>query len=858
MAKQAGRVVTKEELLKEVWAGAYVTKTALRVCVRAIRIALGDDVAAPRYLETVGRVGYRFIASLCEEARDLRLEAGLPSPQASNLQPQAATFVGREAELAQLYGLLAKAVRGERQVVFVTGEPGIGKTTVVDMFLSRVGSTGQVWVGRGQCLEQYGEGEAYLPVLEALGQLCRQPGGEQVLEMLSRYAPTWLVQMPALVSETELEVLQQKVMDATRHRMLREMAEALEALTAKRGLALAFEDLHWSDRSTLEFIAYLAQRRERARLLVVGTYRPADVVVREHPLKRVKQELQTHGQCQELRLELLTESETKEYLTRRLGAQGVPGDLAGRIHRRTDGNPLFMVNVVDYYVQQGRLDDEDMPENLQGMIAQQVMRLHEEEQQVLEGGSVVGVEFTAAAVAAALKSDVNRVEEVCEKIARQGHFLQEAGIGEWPDGALSGRYSFRHALYQNVLYQQIAEARRVRLHRLVGERLEQGYGNRAKEIAAELAVHFERSRDAPRAVLYLWQAGENALRRSAYHEALGYLTKGLKLLTTLPDTRERAQQELSLQIILGSALIATKGQAAAEVEQTYGRVRELCYQVKDHSRLSAALYGLWIFSLLRARYHTARELGEQLLTHARNAGDSGLLLVANFALGDTLFWMGELTTARAHLEEGIRLYDAQKHRSSPFLYGVDPMMFCLAYSARVLWHLGYPEQALCRSNEALAFAKDRANSLSLSFATGSAASVRLYRREAQTAQQRAEDMIALATEQGFPDSLAKGTSVQGWALVEQGQRADGIARLRQGLAAWLAAGAELERPYFLALLAEAYGKEGQVEEGMSALTEAFTLMDKTGERVFEAELHRIKGELMLQQEKQKAKGKKQK
>src|SRR5262249_39920819 len=252
------------------------------------------------------------------------------SAQASSLKPQALNLVGRDTELARLHGWLAKALGGTRQVVFVTGEPGIGKTTLVDAFLS--GDRGQgtgdsihsltdtrspspvPWIARGQCIEHYGAGEAYLPVLEALGQLCRQPGGEQVVALLSRYAPTWLVQMPALVSDAEFEALQRKVQGATRERMLREIAEALEALTGERPLVLVIEDVHWSDHSTLDLLSLLAQRRGPARFLLLATYRPADVVVSRHPLCAMKQELQVHGQCEELPLGFLTVTEVSQYV----------------------------------------------------------------------------------------------------------------------------------------------------------------------------------------------------------------------------------------------------------------------------------------------------------------------------------------------------------------------------------------------------------------------------------------------------------------------------------------------------------------------------------------------------------------
>jgi len=302
LAAHPDRLVTAAELRKAVWPQTYVGEGLLRMYIREVRQVLGDEAEQPRFIETVPRRGYRFL------------------PDVVNTQPgsspkiQAPNLVGREADLAQLHGWSLKALRGTRQVVFVTGEPGIGKTTLVDAFLfgvqsapprppnSELASTPAPWIARGQCIEHYGAGEAYLPVLEALGQFCRQPGGEHVIAFLSRYAPTWLVQMPALVSDSELEALQRRVQGATRERMLREMAEAVEALTAEHPLVLVVEDLHWSDYSTLDLLALLAQRRGPARLFLLGTYRPADVIRSGHRLRAMKQELQVHGQCEELPL----------------------------------------------------------------------------------------------------------------------------------------------------------------------------------------------------------------------------------------------------------------------------------------------------------------------------------------------------------------------------------------------------------------------------------------------------------------------------------------------------------------------------------------------------------------------------
>lgn len=387
--------------------------------------------------------------------------------------------MGREAKLRQLHGWFAQAQRGARQVVFVTGEVGIGKTTVVEACLASLAGDPALWLTWGQCLQHYGAGEAYLPVLDALGRLCRGPEGAHVLALLAQQAPTWLLQLPALLSATELEAVQRRALGATRERMLRELAETLEVLTVARPLVLVLEDLHWSDTATLDLVAWLARRREPARLLVLGTYRPVEVIAHRHPLQAVKQDLSLHGQCAELRLESLPEAAVAAYLAGRFPGQAVPPGLTRALHRRTDGQPLFLVAVVDEMRRQGWVVEGDgpwpaivedaaietlVPESLRELIEQQYDGLGAEAQQVLEAASVAGVEFSAAAVAAGVESAIGPVEECCADLARQRQFLEAHGVAEWPDGTLTECYQFRHALYQQVVYDRVPRARRVALH----------------------------------------------------------------------------------------------------------------------------------------------------------------------------------------------------------------------------------------------------------------------------------------------------------------------------------------------------------------------------------------------------------
>jgi DNA-binding winged helix-turn-helix (wHTH) protein len=287
LAEHPERLLTQEELLKAIWQHGYVSEGLLRGYIRKLRSTLGDDAKNPRFIETAGGRGYRFIAPLTSSPPVPRL---IESSVAHLLQPPL-PFVGRHEELAQLHGALERALSGQRQVVFATGEPGIGKTALVDAFLAQAAGAHQdLWVGRGQCIDHHGAGEAYLPLLEALGGLLRRER-PALAPLLRRQAPTWLVQIPASMEEAEREALSRQLFGSTQERMARELAEALEVLTAESPLVLWLEDLHWSDFSTVDLLAMLARRRAPARLLVVGTYRPSDVIASGHPLRALVREL---------------------------------------------------------------------------------------------------------------------------------------------------------------------------------------------------------------------------------------------------------------------------------------------------------------------------------------------------------------------------------------------------------------------------------------------------------------------------------------------------------------------------------------------------------------------------------------
>ena len=440
LVDHAGRLITKEELLTRVWRDAIVSDAALTTCIRDLRRALGDSSDTPRYIETVHRRGFRFIGPIAGPTPPSLARADIGGDRGSS--PAAATLVGRDAELARLHELLGRAMDGQRQLVFVTGEPGIGKTALVEAFLSGIGLMETLRIGRGQCVEQYGAGEAYLPVLEALGRLGRDPRGDQLVQVLKQHAPTWLAQLPALLTDEDLEAVERRAQGATRERMLRELVEGLDILTVDSPLVLVLEDLHWSDSATIDLLAMLARRREASRLLIIGTYRSADVAVTEHPLKATKHELELHGQCEEIPLQFLSVSAVAEYLSRRFAQPEWPSELARALHRRTDGNPLFLVNTIDDLIVRGQLHEvdgqwvlsvpvqdlaRDAPETLWQMVEQQIERLTPDEQAMLAVASVAGAEFSAAVATVGQYRRPGRGTAMCGPGAARGVSAYDRG-----------------------------------------------------------------------------------------------------------------------------------------------------------------------------------------------------------------------------------------------------------------------------------------------------------------------------------------------------------------------------------------------------------------------------------------------
>jgi predicted ATPase/DNA-binding winged helix-turn-helix (wHTH) protein len=544
LVDRAGQLVTQDQLLEAIWPDTFVQPEVLRRYILEVRRALDDQAGSPRFVQTFPKRGYQFIAEVNDHSADKHIG------HSDDGRAEAGKLVGRARALADLRGYFAQALAGRRHVIFVVGESGIGKTSVADAF-QRISVTVDgvsVAVARGQSVEGFGGKEPYYPLLEAIGQLARGPLRTLVVDTLATYAPTWLIQFPSLMRPEQQAALQREILGATRERMVRELCEALEVITQTVPLVLILEDLHWVDPSTLDVISAIARRREPARLLVLGTLRPAELILSDSPLKALKQDLLLHRLSHEVVLERLQEADVAAYVAAGFAPGELPAGFAGLIYRHSDGNPLFMTAMIDHLAQRRVLVPADgsgsgsgrgrwrltvpleqvdpgVPDTLKQMLEMQLRNASDTEQQLLTCASVAGQHFTTWAVATMLECDAARIEELCEALVERQQFLKASGVRELANGRSSPEYQFRHALYREVLYRRLKPTPRETFHRRLAEGLEGLRSSVEPEMAAEIALHFEEGCEYERAVKYLLLAAHNASRRYAHAQAIAVLER---------------------------------------------------------------------------------------------------------------------------------------------------------------------------------------------------------------------------------------------------------------------------------------------------------------------------------------------
>jgi TOMM system kinase/cyclase fusion protein len=761
-------------------------------------------------------------------------------------------LVGREAEVALLRERWAQVKEGVGQVVLLSGEAGIGKSRLVQVLTAHVAAEPQAWLTPCQC-SPYHQNTALYPIFELLSRVAlrfeRDETPEQKLRKLEGFVVQYglplaeavpllaaLLSLPLTADYAPLTVSPEQQKQRTLHALL----TILRRLAAQQPVLFVMEDLHWVDPSTLEFLSLLVDQGPTARILALMTFRPDF-----HPPWTGRSHL-TH-----VTLARLPRRQAAEMTGRVAHSKALPPEVVEQVVAKTDGVPLFVEELTKMVLESGLLQEREERYELTGPLPPLAIptTLHDSLMARLDRlaavkalaqlGATLGREFSYALLQAIVPWDEDTLRRGLHQLV-EAEFLYQQGL---PPQAT---YAFKHALIQDAAYQSLLRRTRQQYHQRIAQVVEARFPEVCETQPEWLAHHYTEAGVMAQAIAYWQRAGQRAVERSANLEAIGHLTKGLEVLATLPETGERTQQELALLTTLGPAMIVIKGYGAPEVEDTYLRARELCQQVNDPAQLFPVVRGLWNRYLMRAEHQQARELGEQLLSLAHGLHDPANLVEAHRVLGTVLWNRGELPLAHQHLERGIALYEPHQHRTLAFRYGADPGVVCRFYAAVVLWSRGYPQQARRRMEESLTLAQELSHPHSLAFVLVFAAILHRLCGEVQAAYARADAATRLAEEHGIAQWFAGGTILQGWAVAAQGQAAEGITQIHQGLAAWRAAWAEVLRPLWLALLAEAYAAGDDPASGLHGLAEALVLVEVTGERWYEAELCRLRGELLLQ------------
>jgi len=827
LARAPGRLVGKDALLDAVWGHRHVSESVLKSTVSQLRAVLGDDPKEPRLIETASRRGYRFIAALAGEAAPAPVPA-MPAAAPSGLP----SIVGRDDLLARLRAAWQAALSGKRQVVWVAGEAGIGKTTAIERFIAELGTA---QVAHGQCVEQHGAGEPYLPVLDAVAALTQ--GDPALAALLRQVAPTWLLQLPWLSGESERVALGRELAGAGQQRMLRELGELLDRYTEQRPLLLVTEDLHWSDHATVQLIDHIARRRGPARLLWLGSFRPAEVIAAGHPLQALRHELKLHRLAAEISLDPFSEQEVSDYVGRRFPGRGLPESFMQALHARTDGLPMFVANLVDELASQGGLEADAadtalqrlrVPDSLAGVIEKQIARLAAEDRELLEAASVCGAEFSAHTLADTVQREPAWVGERCDALVRAQHWLRPLTVGWLGDGGIDARYAFQHTLYRHVLYQHVGAATRAQLHHRVALSME---GGDHAVAPAELALHFERSLDIAAALRHYAAAAESALRHFGPVEAMALTAHALALLPQVPAGDERDAAELEL---LGSRAVAASqvlGTVAPDTMAVFERAELLSERLPGRSRRALEMELGWVYQR-RGEYARARAHAQRKADMARQRGDHLLFMSACNLMGATLFFVGELREARRWFEQGLAAFDALEGKVGDAAFVMDPAASLHARLARVLAHQGLVDTARAHAEQGLERARASGMPYGLKYALIQAGVVELRSGRPGRAMEHANALAALVAEHDIVEGGAFVGWLRGSALIDLGEFEDGIAHIERGHAELLHPGhAGAGCCAVLGQNALALWELGRHDAARARLAEALALCRRVGEQV---------------------------
>jgi TOMM system kinase/cyclase fusion protein len=771
---------------------------------------------------------------------DVAAQRGLPPMQ------------GRDGELATLADRWAQARAGRGAVALVAGEPGIGKSRLIWALQQHVAQSPDAFLVRLSC-SPYFVNTAFYPVVQFLEralELRPDDTVEQRLDKIDGLLAQYGFDLPSvapLLARLLAVPFEDRYppLDLPPDRQRQLTIDALAKLGVMRAdyqpVLFVVEDLHWVDPSSLDLLTQLIERVPQTRQLVVLSFRPEFVPPWQGAgLER----LDLHRLDRDTSVRIVTE----------VAGVRVPAELLAQLVGKADGVPLYLEELTKLVVEQGLVRDGNgrldparpppalaIPATLADSLTARLDRLTDAKG-VAQLGAAIGRQFSHELLAAVATTASVDSRALTGNLAR----LVDAGLLFVEHEPRGLTYTFKHALIQDAAYGSLLRSTRLHYHRQIAQALTERFPATVETAPELLAHHYTQAGMDAEAVPCWLRAGQRALHASANPEAIAHLTTGLDLLARLPAGPERAGLELQFRLTLGPAYMAIHGYAASEVEACYQRARELCRELGDTPQLVPVLHGLWTYHVVRAQHASALALGEQVLELGAATDDDGLLLQGNMEVGWSHFFLGELQQAREHLERVLQLYDHERHSSHAFVYGDNPATSARSNLAQVLWLLGHVDQSLRHSEENLAILRSLIDHpYSVAFGLDLAAVVRQYRSDAPATRALVDEALVLSEAQGLAFVGAMASMLQGWVLAQEGDRNEGIARMRHGLAAQLATGAELARPYWLYLIGQACLATGAAREGLAVLDDAVAAVEKTRERYWEAEIHRLRGELLL-------------
>lgn len=824
LARKPSGLLSKHVLLDQVWGHQFVSDSVLKTAISDLRTVLGDDPRRPRYIETVSRRGYRFIGA----ATSISVP-GMTA--ATNSATEDGSFVGRADALARLHRAWEAACGGKRSVVWVAGEPGIGKTTLIDHFVAGLSGIAR---GRGQCVEHYGQAEPYLPVLEALGELSR--GDSELPALMRAVAPAWLLQLPWLSTVEEREALRSDLVGVSPERMLREMAELVDRYTERRPLLLVTEDLHWSDRATIQLIDYIARRRGSARLMWLASFRLSEVVALEHPLNALRRELRLHGLCEEIVLDPFSEAEVADYLARHWPSTAGDEAFVRSLHRRTDGVPLFVASVMTEAASQPQADVRWLPDatvpvphNLTALIDHYIAKLSASHRELLTAAAICGVEFRVNTLALVLGRDARSIAQACGELAQQQLWLKalpaERGDASQPP------FSFRHALFRQVLYDRTAVAARIELHRGVGTALERERSDGVAVGPAELAMHFERGGEATKALHSYAEAAETALSQLAPIECMNATERGLSLLERTPKNIDRDAVELRLGTLRGLAAFHVLG-VGAEAKTSFQRAYERLADLPEHPMRGLLLHNFGLLLCLRADYEEAHALAQQALALPSGAADPVLQLAAHTVQAQVYLLQGEPQRVCELIEPALpALESADVGPDQSFA-----QVTLLGLLGLALLQVGCLKQSNARIEQAHAHAARLSQPMARMVAIWFDALCAVRLGDAVRVGALGDQMQALVDDYGLAHGRTSGRWFRGWADARQGEPQRGYRLIREAYEDNLRLEMVAGSSETLGYAAEALALAGEWDAAQRQLEEARAIAEQRAERVYLAQL----------------------